>query len=114
MKKKIFTGHKIVYIFLIFLLITTLIFFFYNRKSEITLEGEFVCLPHRDTTGPVTLECTFGFMDKDENYYLVHEDDSFNFPTNSSFQISGLFKRGSHRTYKSIGTIKVENAVPLD
>lgn len=54
--------------------------YIYNEKqgdpSDIvsyraTLEGEVVCLPHKDTTGPTTLECAFGLKtDVGEHYAL--------------------------------------------
>lgn len=36
-----------------------------------TLTGEVVCLPHKDTTGPTTLECALGMRtDAGEHYVL--------------------------------------------
>ena len=35
------------------------------------LEGEFVCLPHTDTTGPQTEECAFGLKTADGKYYAL-------------------------------------------
>ncbi len=36
-----------------------------------TITGEYVCLPHRDKTGPQTMECTFGLKsDTGEHYSL--------------------------------------------
>ncbi len=35
------------------------------------LEGEVVCLPHRNTTGPVTLECAYGLKTDDGKYYAL-------------------------------------------
>lgn len=36
-----------------------------------TLTGEYVCLPHRDTSGPTTLECAFGLLTDSGEYYAV-------------------------------------------
>lgn len=36
-----------------------------------TLSGEYVCLPHKDTTGPQTLECAFGLRTEEGKYYGV-------------------------------------------
>ena len=33
--------------------------------------GEYVCLPHRDTTGPQTEECAFGIKADNGNYYAL-------------------------------------------
>ncbi len=36
-----------------------------------TLSGEVVCLPHKDTSGPVTMECAYGLRtDVGEHYAL--------------------------------------------
>lgn len=36
-----------------------------------TLSGEFVCLPHTDTSGPQTTECAFGIKTESGEYYAV-------------------------------------------
>lgn len=36
-----------------------------------TLEGEVVCLPHKDTSGPQTLECGFGLKADDGAHYAL-------------------------------------------
>lgn len=36
-----------------------------------TLTGKYVCLPHRDTSGPQTLECAFGMQTDSGEYYAI-------------------------------------------
>lgn len=36
-----------------------------------TLSGEYLCLPHVDTSGPQTLECAFGLKTDDGTYYAL-------------------------------------------
>lgn len=36
-----------------------------------SLTGVYVCLPHRDTTGPQTMECAFGLKANDGKYYAL-------------------------------------------
>jgi len=36
-----------------------------------TLSGEVVCLPHKDTTGPTTLECAMGMKTEAGEYYVL-------------------------------------------
>src|SRR5688572_24598229 len=36
-----------------------------------TLTGEYVCLPHKDTRGPQTLECAFGLKTDSGEYYAL-------------------------------------------
>jgi len=39
--------------------------------GKITVEGIYTCLPHKDTSGPVTLECALGVIGEDGNNYAV-------------------------------------------
>lgn len=45
------------------------------RVPETSYEGTFIgmptCLPHRDTSGPQTLECAFGIKFDDGSYYAL-------------------------------------------
>lgn len=38
---------------------------------EATLEGEVICLPHKDTSGPQTLECAIGLKTDQNDYYSL-------------------------------------------
>jgi hypothetical protein len=65
------------------------------ESEEITLTGTLICLPHRDTSGPQTLECAFGLQTGEGvNYALdtdVFEGDAMtNFNTGSMAEISGV------------------------
>ena len=41
-----------------------------DSPKDIVIEGEHVCLPHRNTKGPQTLECAFGIKTGDFYYSL--------------------------------------------
>lgn len=43
-----------------------------SGPQEVTLEGEIVCLPHRDTSGPTTLECAYGLYTDSGYYYALN------------------------------------------
>ncbi len=54
--------------------------FIYNQKQadsehvlpyDGSLSGEYVCLPHRDTSGPITMECAFGLKTENGEYYAL-------------------------------------------
>lgn len=77
-------AHKIFFITVGALVILlagffTLNAYIYNQKQAETpidryrgtLSGEYVCLPHRDTTGPQTDECAFGLKTEAGEYYAV-------------------------------------------
>jgi len=40
-----------------------------GQRETSVYEGEVVCLPHRDTSGPTTLECAYGVKTDDGKYY---------------------------------------------
>lgn len=65
----------------------------FERKPA-TLTGEVVCLPHKNTSGPQTLECAIGLFAADGNYYaldtnLVPQDTSL-LTTGNTIQASGI------------------------
>ena len=43
-----------------------------NQTSrDVTIEGTYICLPHKDTTGPQTMECATGIHATDESNYAL-------------------------------------------
>lgn len=66
-------------------------------SSEHTvLTGTFTCLPHKDTTGPQTEECAFGFETDDHVFYAV------NF--GASAERMEQFQSGMHGTHTGVVT----------
>jgi hypothetical protein len=55
-----------------------------------TLSGEYVCLPHTDTTGPQTKECALGIKTEVGEYYAV--DFSAMSQTNPGLETGDFFK----------------------
>ncbi|HRH26344.1 MAG TPA: hypothetical protein PLF31_02645 [Candidatus Paceibacterota bacterium] len=43
-----------------------------NQTSS--FDGILACLPHRDVSGPVTMECTYGIQTESGTYYALHMD----------------------------------------
>lgn len=61
--------------------------------EQVTLRGETICLPHRDTSGPVTLECAIGFKtDSGVNYALDTSDAPGErlWDTGASLELTGI------------------------
>lgn len=44
--------------------------FYSTLPQRQTLEGEYICLPHKNTDGPQTMECAFGLKTTSGNYAL--------------------------------------------
>lgn len=55
--------------------------------KQTSLEGEVVCLPHKDTSGPQTLECAIGLKAKDGNYYALDSGNTTPPPYNTGDKI---------------------------
>ena len=61
---------------------------------QVTVIGKVVCLPHKDTTGPVTAECAYGLQTPDGAYYaldLTQAGDISNIMTDNSVIIDGMY-----------------------
>lgn len=42
-----------------------------STTQQVTVKGVSVCLPHKDTSGPTTMECAIGIKTVDGNYYAL-------------------------------------------
>lgn len=82
-------------------------------EGEITVQGTMICLPHKNTEGPQTLECAFGLHDDmGRNYALRDTDPTYKnisgVPMNVSVIVTGQFAPLTDPKYQSIGIIKVD------
>ncbi len=89
------------------IILVTLFFAFnsyiYNKKQNKglenvepykgTLTGEYVCLPHRNTSGPQTLECALGMKTDADEYYALDfnllPQDAMTLKTGDRFTATG-------------------------
>ena len=75
---------KLLLIIFLFILLGGLAYLLYSAKEaeaptepavteryRATLTGTYVCLPHKDTSGPQTLECAFGIKTDEGDYYAL-------------------------------------------
>lgn len=46
------------------------------KKETVSVEGEIICLPHKDTDGPHTMECAAGLKTDDDKRYGLSTNDS--------------------------------------
>lgn len=63
--------------------------------TETTLQGKMVCLPHKDTSGPVTLECAFGIKTDAGDHYALDTttyfpEEIYNLPMDERVAVSGV------------------------
>ena len=83
--------------------------------GQVTLVGKVVCLPHRNTEGSQTLECAYGLLGNDENYYGVTDVDSSagigaitQYAVDTEVEVAGIFTLGEDERYATVGTIEIE------
>lgn len=78
--KNFFTGRVIGFIVLLSIAVVIGGFFIYKEKQisgetfepyRGTLSGVQTCLPHKDTSGPQTLECAIGMKTDSSEYYVL-------------------------------------------
>lgn len=88
--------------------------------EQVVFEGEVVCLPHRDTSGPTTLECAYGVKTDDGKYYGL---DGESLPTEKQggYEVGQRvafegtlvpqtdMPDGFWMTYNVVGLIKIED-----
>lgn len=86
--------------------------------QQIEVAGTLVCLPHRDTSGPQTLECAYGLKDSTTGYYYGLTDNDtqrlFNIPMNTEVNVVGKFVSAPESKYATIGTISVTSITVSD
>lgn len=86
------------------------------KEGIVTIRGEVICLPHKDTSGPQTLECAIGIRDdKGTNYALRADDPSETGSlTGKRVQVSGkLQPPDSTSKYNTAGTLLVQSIKQL-
>lgn len=83
--------------------------------GQVTLRGETVCLPHKDTDGPTTLECAFGLRAANGDYYAldmsaVAEEGVF-FDTGKNMTLKGIIdsSEAAASKYDIQGTLRVNS-----
>jgi hypothetical protein len=83
----------------------------------ITVEGELVCLPHRDREHQ-TFECAIGLLGTDKRYYALlrqggpHILDEF--VMGQRVRVIGRFLPGTTKPYDTVGTIEAHSIVGLN
>ncbi len=88
------------------------------RPQAKEVSGEFVCLSHRNTSGPQTMECALGLKGDDGNYYGVNDTDPnysnvSGLGTGAKVKIKGKFTPQPSSKYNSIGNLSIENLEQL-
>ena len=67
-----------------------------QEPGPIRISGEYVCLPHKNKTGPQTLECALGIKANEGNYYSldtqsIDQDKVMSLQTGQKILVEGSF-----------------------
>lgn len=76
------------------------------------VKGRTICLPHKNSDGPQTMECAMGLQDeKGDNYALSDTDQNYanisSLSTEKPVEVTGTMKPAADSKYQTRGTIEV-------
>jgi hypothetical protein len=85
--------------------------------QAIELSGEMVCLPHREQSGPQTMECAFGLKTAEGIYYALRDSDPdyknvSAAGTGATVVITGKLMQQEDDKYQSSGIILIDTLTP--
>lgn len=83
----------------------------FTDGETVSLQGELVCLPHTDQSGPQTMECAYGFRDSTGSYYAVKDTTEeysliMSIPMNEPMTIEGTYRFNPDTKYQQVGSIE--------
>lgn len=80
-----------------------------GSAQTVTVEGLAVCLPHKDTTGPQTMECAVGLKANNGKHYGVkNKDITGSVGTDKTIKVTGALEAAGDSKYDIVGTINAE------
>lgn len=87
-----------------------------TRSGRVEITGQVVCLPHRDTSGPQTLECTIGLKAENGAYYGLTSmrPEVAGSITGARVRVEGTLTLEAGTRYATIGTIDVISVTVLE
>lgn len=88
------------------------------NEGEIKIQGNIVCLPHKDTDGPQTMECAFGLKDDQGRYFGLRDTDPTyknisGVGTDVRVEVTGNFTPQDDSKYQSLGVIEVKSLIEI-
>jgi hypothetical protein len=84
-----------------------------TNNAKVTKIGNVVCLPHKNSDGPQTLECAIGLKGEDGKHYGLKDKDSpagqsaVNGVFNKRVEVTGTFTQTNDAVYDIAGNITI-------
>ena len=85
-------------------------------EGNFAIKGQLDCLPPKDTTKPVTMECAYGFRDQENRYYILEglSQEALmeaEFAPGNQVTITGEIIQSDSEKFAIVGTIKIASIV---
>lgn len=85
----------------------------FTQDTITTFEGKIVCLPHKNTDGPQTLECATGLLTDDGKYYALRSEApgsslASEAGSDKRVRVTGTLRQETDEKYQSEGTIQIK------
>lgn len=81
------------------------------EKQQVTITGEVVCLPHKNTKDGITLECAYGIKDAQGTYYGLRDTSTEEIPPvnmGETVTVQGLLIPNPESQYDIAGVIETD------
>lgn len=118
-RRHIFAAGLVVVLFAVAIVAVTVTLVAYLQKpadvstTNFHVSGEIVCLPHKQTGSPHTLECAYGLRTDDNRHYALEYSPFPNeYNMGDRVRVTGLLTTGGDSVYAIDGTIKVASFMP--
>lgn len=90
-----------------------------SPKGQISVVGELVCVPHKNTNGPQTMECAYGLKAENGVYYGLQDSDPMyknisGVSMNKRVEVTGSIELKEDSKYDTIGLITVTSLKQLN
>lgn len=90
---------------------------FTNPQASKVFEGVAVCLPHKDSSGPQTLECAVGIKTDDGTYYGISGDKNNDLGSlagsDKKVRVSGVVEKSTDTKYDIKELINVKEITEI-
>lgn len=81
-----------------------------NVGQSVSYTGKLICLPHKDRSGPQTLECAYGLETSDGKFHGLRDSKQqvFNFQTGETVKVTGkIIETSPTQIYDIVDTVEV-------
>ena len=85
--------------------------------ADVSVTGVVDCLPHKDQSGPQTLECAYGIMNESGDYFGLSDSQSMfieQMMVGNIYTVTGILSEAPESNYNINGVIEIVSVVPVE